>query len=104
MDGVFDSGWNDGRRDNRGSCHVSAVHAVYGAQVYDGCCGCGGVALGPKLSGGARLGPPLKVLHETARRYLIYSDTTNTGSYQVRKIGIDQANKVNNIVAGWYWD
>jgi hypothetical protein len=53
---------------------------------------------------GARFGPPLKVLHETARRYMIYSDTTNSGSYQVRKIGIDHANKVNNIVAGWYWD
>jgi hypothetical protein len=52
----------------------------------------------------SRFGKPLKVLRETARRYLIYSGTTNDGSYKVRKIGIDEAEKVNNIVAGWYQD
>jgi hypothetical protein len=52
----------------------------------------------------SRFGKPLKILREAARRYLIYSDTTNDGSYKVRKIGIDKANRVNNIVAGWYQD
>jgi hypothetical protein len=46
----------------------------------------------------------LKILREAARRYLSYSDTANDGSYKVRKIGIDEANRVNNIVAGWYQD
>ena len=31
------------------------------------------------------------VSHETARRYLNYSGTTNDGSYYVRKIGIDKS-------------
>jgi hypothetical protein len=52
----------------------------------------------------SRFGKPRTVLRETARRYLIYSDTTNDGSYKVRKIGIDEAGRVNNIVAGWYQD
>jgi hypothetical protein len=52
----------------------------------------------------SRFGKPLKILREAARRYLSYSDTANDGSYKVRKIGIDEANRVNNIVAGWYQD
>jgi hypothetical protein len=52
----------------------------------------------------SRFGKPLRVIRETARRYLIYSDTTNDGSYSVRKIGIGKARQVNNIVMGWYQD
>jgi hypothetical protein len=43
-------------------------------------------------------------VREDARHYLVYSDTTNDASYYVRQIGIDDANKVCNIVAGFYWD
>jgi hypothetical protein len=52
----------------------------------------------------SRFGKPLRVLRETARRYLVYSGTTCDGSYRVRKIGIDEAKTVNNIVKGWYQD
>jgi hypothetical protein len=52
----------------------------------------------------SRFGKPLKVIRETARHYLVYSGTTCDGSYYVRKIGIDETNRVNNVVAGWYQD
>jgi len=48
----------------------------------------------------SRFGKPLRVIHETAQRYL--SGTAEHGSYNVRKIGIDQAKTVCNAVAGWY--
>ena len=52
----------------------------------------------------SRFGNPLRILCETARRYLVYSDTIDHGSYNVRKIGIDEMKRVNNIVMGWYRD
>jgi hypothetical protein len=53
---------------------------------------------------GSRFGKPLQEIHERTRRYLVFSGTTNDGSYHVRKVGIDAENRVNNIVAGWYID
>jgi hypothetical protein len=52
----------------------------------------------------SRFGKPRKVIRQPAQKYLVYSGSKVDGSYQIRNVGLDAADRVSCIVARFYQD
>ena len=51
-----------------------------------------------------KFGDPIAIRTVKSTRYLVYSGSKSSGSFRTRAVGLDQAGKVTDVIAGYYFD